>query len=644
MKSAVAKSWTQHVLPWLGVAALGAVVVQSWRTARLEQEARLAEQARDQQVAEKILRQAPSCRKAFVEASRGEFATVRDGRIVVPAAVAWIEPAVSPLDDDPVVADRLARAAAAEFAAGDQAAAARAFDDLLAGPLLPCQRLVVLAAAAWHGERSGAVERTAALRERLDAEVAALSPGDLARPALARAVAAALRLPRPRAPGWAAALAPFLPADVAVGLAGPWLAAHQQACARRASLVRLQQALAAASAWTPGTALVATPAGLLWRLVDAAEDADAAKVAKAPDAANADGAAEAAGATAAEAAGAANATAADGPAGAARAQLACLVPLSRLHWGVVHAGELGALPRWPWSVEVELAADPAAAEAPAFAGVPGLRGLRPAGGVQPAGPAWLWPLATVALALAFAVAFRTQRRAAAAEAAAVAAQSEFLTNVTHELKTPLASIRLLSEMLQQGRAVGREAEYHAMLGAEAARLSTLLENVLDLGRTERGERAFDVRDLDLAVVAGDAVELLRPLLARAGREVAVLADAPAPARGDRGAVTQALVALLDNARKYGAGTIEVAARVGDGVARVEVRDHGDGVPAAERERIFERFVRGARHRDGATPGAGIGLYVARAAMRRFGGDLVCAEPAGGVGARFVLTLPSGGSA
>jgi signal transduction histidine kinase len=624
VKSAVAKSWTQRVLPWLGVAALGAVVLQSWRTARLEQAARLAEQARDQQVAETILRQAPSCRRAFVDASRGEFATVRDGRIVVPAAVGWIEPAASPLDDDPVVADRLARAAAAEFAAGDHVATARAFDDLLAGPLLPCQRLVVLAAAAWHGERSGAVERTAALRERLDAEVAALSPGDLARPALARAVAAALRLPRPRAPGWAAVLAPFLPADVAVGLAGPWLAAHQQACARRASLVRLQQALAAAPPLAAATALVATTAGLLWRLVDAAEDADVAEAAKAPDAADA--------------------AKADDAVGAADAQLACLVPLSSFHWGVVHAGELGALPRWPWSVEVELAADPAAADAPAFAGVPGIRGLRPAGGVQPAGPAWLWPLATVALALAFAVAFRTQRRAAAAEAAAVAAQSEFLTNVTHELKTPLASIRLLSEMLQQGRAVGREAEYHAMLGAEAARLSTLLENVLDLGRTERGERAFDVRDLDLAVVAGDAVELLRPLLARAGREVAVVAEAPAPARGDRGAVTQALVALLDNARKYGAGTIEVAARVGDGVARVEVRDHGDGVPAAERERIFERFVRGARHRDGATPGAGIGLYVARAAMRRFGGDLVCAEPAGGVGARFVLTLPSGGSA
>ncbi|MFN6195962.1 MAG: hypothetical protein ACK5BN_19280, partial [Planctomycetota bacterium] len=115
---------------------------------------------------------------------------MRDGRIVVPPDVGWLTPAASPLDDDPVVADRLARAAAAEFAAGDQAAAARAFDELLAGPLLPCQRLVVLAAAGWQAERSGSADRKDALRERLDAEVAALAPADLARPALARAGAA----------------------------------------------------------------------------------------------------------------------------------------------------------------------------------------------------------------------------------------------------------------------------------------------------------------------------------------------------------------------------------------------------------------------------------------------------------------------
>ena len=606
MRAAAPKTTTTPWLPLLGMAALAAVVLQSWRTARLDQEARRVEQARSEQVAEQILRQAPACWKAFVDATRGDAVTVRDGRIVVPPEVGWLTPAASPLDDDPVVADRLARAAAAEFAAGDQAAAARAFDELLAGPLLPCQRLVVLAAAGWQAERSGSADRTAALRERLDAEIAALAPADLARPALARAVAAALRLPRAQPPEWAATLAPFLPADAAVGLAGAWVAAHRQACARRAGFVRLQQALAAAPAFAPATALVATPMGLLWRIVDVDADADAD--------ADADGALRAG-----------------------------LVTVLRFFDGVVRAGELGALPRWPWVVEVVLATDAEvrAAAAPAFAGVPGVRGLVAAPGLPTAGASWLWPLATVALALAFALAFRAQRRAAAREADAVAAQAEFLTNVTHELKTPLASIRLLAEMLQEGRAKGREAEYHAMLGAESARLSTLLENVLDLGRTERGERAFDVRPFDLADAAREAAALLRPLLARDGREVAVAADAPAAARGDRGAVTQALVALLDNARKYGAGAIEVVASVGDGLARVEVRDHGDGVPAAERERIFERFVRGTRHQHGGTPGTGIGLYVARAAMRRFGGDLVCAEPAAGAGARCVLTLPAG---
>jgi signal transduction histidine kinase len=602
VRAAAPKTTTTPWLPLLGMAALAAVVLQSWRTARLDQEARRVEQARSEQVAEQILRQAPACRKAFVDATRSEAATVRDGRIVVPPEVGWLAPTDSPLDDDPVVADRLARAAAAEFAAGDQAAAARAFDELLAGPLLPCQRLVVLAAAGWQAERSGSADRKDALRERLDAEVAALAPADLARPALARAVAAALRLPRAQPPEWAATLAPFLPADAAVGLAGAWVAAHRQACARRAGFVRLQQALAAAPAFAPATALVATPMGLLWRIVDADADADA-----------------------------------DG------ALRAGLVTPPRFFGGAVRAGELGALPRWPWVVEVVLATDAEvrAAAAPAFAGVPGVRGLVAAPGLPTAGASWLWPLATVALALAFALAFRAQRRAAAREADAVAAQAEFLTNVTHELKTPLASIRLLAEMLQEGRAKGREAEYHAMLGAESARLSTLLENVLDLGRTERGERAFDVREFDLADAAREAAAVLRPLLAHDGRAVAVAADGPAAARGDRGAVTQALVALLDNARKYGAGAIEVVASVGDGQARVEVRDHGDGVPAAERERIFERFVRGARHQHGGTPGTGIGLYVARAAMRRFGGDLVCAEPRPGAGARFVLTLPAG---
>ncbi|MFN9277908.1 MAG: hypothetical protein ACK6D2_19490, partial [Planctomycetota bacterium] len=101
MRAAAPKTTTTPWLPLLGMAALAAVVLQSWRTARLDQEARRVEQARSEQVAEQILRQAPACRKAFVDATRGEAATVRDGRIVVPPDVGWLTPAASPLDDDP---------------------------------------------------------------------------------------------------------------------------------------------------------------------------------------------------------------------------------------------------------------------------------------------------------------------------------------------------------------------------------------------------------------------------------------------------------------------------------------------------------------------------------------------------------------
>lgn len=584
----------QPWLTWLGMAALIAVVVQAFWTAHLERVARQTELVRSTQIAEQILRLAPACRSAFDHATGGRAAIVRGGRLEPGPEAAWLHEAPSPLDDDAVVEDRLARAAKAEFADKDAQLAARGFDTLLAGPLLACQRLVVLAAAAWQAQRSGNRERLGALLERLDAEIEALAPSDLARPALARATAAALRLPRSSPPAWAQRLAPFLPQSATVGLLESWSGSQTATCERRAELLRIERAIAAAPAFAPATALCATPEGPLWRMAN--DDGSIAAV---------------------------------------------VVDPTRFLAAAVHAGESGALPRWPWLVEAVLWDGSDASAVAGCAGVPFVRALRESGDYALAEQTGLWPFATVALVLAFAAALRAQRRAALREAAAVDAQSEFLTNVTHELKTPLASIRLLAEMLQEGRAKGREHEYHAMLGAESARLSTLLENVLDLGRTERGERTFDVRDFDLAFAAREATALLQPLVARDGRSITLRTDSATYARGDRDAVTQALVALIDNARKYGSGPIEVEARALDGSASIEVRDCGEGVPVVERERIFERFVRGSRHRHGATPGTGIGLYVARATLRRLGGDIVCAEPFQGRGARFVLTLPAG---
>jgi two-component system phosphate regulon sensor histidine kinase PhoR len=307
---------------------------------------------------------------------------------------------------------------------------------------------------------------------------------------------------------------------------------------------------------------------------------------------------------------------------------------------VASAGGRGDLPELPvpgWLLVAPSTGD-------SFAGVPGLSdaALRTAVSVD-----WVTPVLTGALvavlALALVIAVASRLRAGRAEMQAVRMQSEFLTTVTHELKTPLAAIRLLGEMLADGRAQGRETEYYQMLAGEAGRLSMLIENVLDLGRLERGERAYDLRAVDVGEVVGETLAMFAPLAERDGGKV-VWDDlcGRVIVRVDRGALVQALVAVLDNARKYGgAGArLDVVTRCHDGTVAIDVRDRGPGVPVAERERIFERFVRGEAHAHGGTPGVGIGLYLARSIARRLRGDLVCTDPLdGGAGACFTFTLP-----
>jgi signal transduction histidine kinase len=228
---------------------------------------------------------------------------------------------------------------------------------------------------------------------------------------------------------------------------------------------------------------------------------------------------------------------------------------------------------------------------------------------------------------------------------AVREQAAFLATVTHELKTPLAGIRMFAEILEQGRVDGanQRAEYHRLLAGEAARLSSLIENVLDLGRLERGERAYDQRPLEPHAVVREALELASPLLARDGLELeAVVAKALAPAIADRGAFVQALHNVLDNARKYARAGARVAVTAGPerDAYVVRVRDFGPGVAARERDRVFARFVRGEAQRDGSVPGLGIGLHLARTLLRAQGGELRYEEPAdAGGGACFVLSLP-----
>lgn len=252
----------------------------------------------------------------------------------------------------------------------------------------------------------------------------------------------------------------------------------------------------------------------------------------------------------------------------------------------------------------------------------------------------------IVISLCFGLGLVLSFRAMLKETAAVKARADFLTSVTHELKTPLASIRLLAEMLDEGRVKGEEKrnEYYRLLAGESARLTVLIENVLDLGTMERGERAYDLRRSHVDGIVREAVGVFEPLARRDKMELNLeLGADDIEVQLDCGAFVQALLNVMENARKYASGgeRLEIRSAAGNGRYELNVRDFGPGVPAREQEMIFQRFQRGQEQLNGNVAGVGLGLYLARTILRAHGGDLVC-ESADGGGSSFRFTLPVAG--
>lgn len=240
-----------------------------------------------------------------------------------------------------------------------------------------------------------------------------------------------------------------------------------------------------------------------------------------------------------------------------------------------------------------------------------------------------------ALALLCGVGSVLALRAQRAERAAARLQAEFITTVTHELKTPLSGIRLVAELLSEGHVVAENerAQWLRRLVAESARLGMLLDNVLDLGRFERGEVRLRREVFALGPLVDGAAGILRPLLERDGFELRVGTLTEALVVGDPQALTQVLMNLADNARKYGRSPVMIEmVEDADSVALV-LSDAGDGVSVEEESSIFERFRRGRAHRDGSIPGVGLGLHLCRTIITNLGGTLTVH------GARFTVRLP-----
>ncbi|HTM20126.1 MAG TPA: HAMP domain-containing sensor histidine kinase [Kofleriaceae bacterium] len=223
-------------------------------------------------------------------------------------------------------------------------------------------------------------------------------------------------------------------------------------------------------------------------------------------------------------------------------------------------------------------------------------------------------------------------------------KSEFISNVSHELKTPLSIISMFGELLSMGRTSSPDQarEYAEIIRRESGRLSRLIDNVLDFAKLERGAEVFEFAQSDLGDVVARAAELTRHRLDRAGMTMTVDIEPDLPLiKLDANAMTLATLNLLDNAVKYAADgkQLEVALRLRGQRMELEVRDHGPGIELDEQEHIFDRFYRARAVRLKPIRGSGIGLaLVKRIAEAHHGGVTVTSAP--GRGACFLLWLPA----
>ncbi len=222
-------------------------------------------------------------------------------------------------------------------------------------------------------------------------------------------------------------------------------------------------------------------------------------------------------------------------------------------------------------------------------------------------------------------------------------KSGFVSNVTHELKTPIAIIRLAVESLELRRFNTPEDgnKFLEMISRETQRLSNLVEKILDFARLEAGQRVFQFERLDLLAIVRGAVESLRPRLEHQGFAVVTeLPDALPPINGDPTAITQCVINLLDNALKYSRERKHLVISAGPrgNQVFVSVQDRGIGIAPADQKKIFEKFVRLENGLVHDVKGAGLGLSLVAQIVRAHGGRIEVQSTLG-EGSTFTLILP-----
>ncbi len=223
-------------------------------------------------------------------------------------------------------------------------------------------------------------------------------------------------------------------------------------------------------------------------------------------------------------------------------------------------------------------------------------------------------------------------------------ERSFLLSVSHDLRTPLTSIRGYAEALADGMLADTDAQARAagVITSEARRLERLVADLLDLARLDAHEFTLTPRPTDARRVVGDTTEAFLPAAAELGLELQLAPGGPVAADVDPERLAQIVANLVENALKYASSRVTVAVTSSGHLARVQVDDDGPGIDPADLPHVFDRLYT-ARAVPGRKLGTGIGLAIVRELAAAMGGSATV-EPLDGPGTRFVVTVPLGAGA
>jgi signal transduction histidine kinase len=222
-------------------------------------------------------------------------------------------------------------------------------------------------------------------------------------------------------------------------------------------------------------------------------------------------------------------------------------------------------------------------------------------------------------------------------------KSDFVSNVSHELRTPLSLIRLYAETLEMGRLKSPEKyqEYYSIIRKESERLTALINNILDFSRIEAGRKEYDFRQTDMRELVRNTLESYRYQIEQSGFafEEKIADDIP-PLSVDREAMARSLLNLVNNALKYSQDQKYIGVNLfrDNGSVKLEVVDHGIGIPQGEQQKIFDKFYRVGDPLVHNTKGSGLGLALVRHIVQAHGGD-ISVDSVPGRGSRFTINLP-----